>query len=244
MNPLDPMSLLDTMSPLDLMSPSSPIGPSGSMSLSDPRSQLFQLFHWIYRVLLKLQGPMNPSVLMSSLNQNKTKFQNKTNPMSPLGFESEKPLGPMSPLDLMGLSSTKSPLERWVQWSCRIQRGQSCPISPLNSVSPLVPLSTLEAESLGGLTRIMPHFTVLSLPQWPICSSECGKFLTYFGHNFCPVTHYGMVTKRWNRRVNIHTYYEQQILLETYLSRFGPKTDLHFSKCKGGRRIGQIFILT
>ena len=54
-----------------------------------------------------LLGTMSPSVLMSPLN-----------PMSPLGPSS--PLGPMSPFDLMSLSSPKSSLEHWVQWSRRI----------------------------------------------------------------------------------------------------------------------------
>ena len=70
-------------------------------------------------------------------------------------------------------------------------------------------------------------------------AAKCSKFSTYFRHNFCPATHYGMVIKRWNiseknHIVNyIHTHImEQRIPLEAYFSRFGPKTDFHFSKCK------------
>ena len=73
-----------------------------------------------------------------------------------------------------------------------------------------------------------------------ISAAKCGKFLTYFGHHFRPVTHYGMVIKSWNvaennRRVIIPTYYEATDTLRGLFLRFGPiSSDIRFSKCNSG----------
>ena len=81
--------------------------------------------------------------------------------------------------------------------------------------------------------------------QYAATSTEkFGKFSTYVGHNFCQVTHYGMILKRWNIAenncmVNIHIYNEATDSLEAYFLRFGPKTDFHLSKCKGPEELGK-----
>ena len=76
-----------------------------------------------------------------------------------------------------------------------------------------------------------------------------GKFSAYFRHNFRPVTHYGMVIKRWNiaennRRVNIHTYYEATDTFRDLFFKIWANNRFSFLKMQGGpRRIGKIFIL-
>ena len=87
----------------------------------------------------------------------------------------------------------------------------------------------------GGLTRICCCHTGQFATMR---AAKCGKFLAYFRHNFRPVKHYGMVTKRWNIakyncRVDVHTYYKATDIWEAYCSRFGPITDFRFSGCKG-----------
>ena len=137
-----------------------------------------------------LLGTMSPSVLMSPLN-----------PMSPLGPSS--PLGPMSPFDLMNLSSPKSSLERWVQWSRQIH------------------WTRWTQRAWGrGLIHIMPP------PHWPICCSECSKmqqiFDLFWTQFFLSHTlwdgHKEAKYSRKNRRVNtifLHIM-KRQILLEAF----------------------------
>ena len=68
--------------------------------------------------------------------------------------------------------------------------------------------------------RNWPALCRILLLHRPIYCNECGKcgkFSTYFGHNFSPVTHYGMAMKMRtiiaenNHSVNINTYYEATV---------------------------------
>ena len=96
-----------------------------------------------------------------------------------------------------------------------------------------------EVAKLGSSgTRILP------LLHWPFCCNECSKFLAYFGHNFRPVTHYGMVIKRWNiaennRRVNSHTCYEATDTFRGLFFKIWANNWFLFLRMQGG----QIFIL-
>ena len=65
--------------------------------------------------------------------------------------------------------------------------------------------------------RVISKIAALCLLRtlWTTCVLifKVHKFEVYFGHDFRPVTHYGVVIKRCkiaenNRRANIHTYYE------------------------------------
>ena len=113
---------------------------------------------------------------------------------------------------------------------------------------PSDPLNPLDPESLGegGSSTLCRRPT----GQFAAVSAvKCGKFSTYFRHNFFPVTHCRMVIKRWNiaennRRVNIHTYYEATDTFRDLFFKIWANNRFSFLKMQGGpRRIGKIFIL-
>ena len=67
--------------------------------------------------------------------------------------------------------------------------------------------------------------------------------------SYRPVTHYGMVIKRWNiaennRRFDIQTYYEATDTFNDSFFKIWAKNRFSFLKMQGGPRwIGEIFIL-
>ena len=93
-------------------------------------------------------------------------------------------------------------------------------------------LKCSNTEKGTGLTCI--------LLLWPICSNDlrqnAAKLLRFFGHNFCSITHFGMVMKGWNAvetMVNIHTYYESTDNFSGLFFKVWPKTNnFHLSKCR------------
>ena len=95
----------------------------------------------------------------------------------------------------------------------------------------------------GGAT---PAFCRSRTGQFAAMSAaKCRKFSTCSGHNFCPVTYYGMVIKRWNiaesnHRVDIHTYYEATDTFRGLFFKIWAKSIFSFLKMQ----VRQILILT
>ena len=63
--------------------------------------------------------------------------------------------------------------------------------------------------------------------------AKCGKFSAYVRHNFRPVTHYGMVIKRWNIAEN-NTYYEATDTLGDLFFKIWANDRFSSLKMQGG----------